>query len=281
MMNSLIKAINPLKLIVSDPNNQVSDDTKNRLLSYGQHKDFIDDMKQLVSILQPVSDCIHRIEGNSESIAAMVEQVSMLSHITSEVIPNLRVHRQEVQKFFDTYIAGCKTPSAVLANTLHPLFFGLRLRSDDKTSADSFLKVFIAQLDMKGSEKEIMKSYDLFVTKDGYFKNDFLWCKDRSDAIRWWKFVRVRSDHKMLAELALRLLHIQPTNTAVERTFSSQKFIHRKERNRLAAHRVHRLMFIYTNLNTFDNDSDFSMDDIVLESDSEDEQTTQEDVQII
>ena len=58
-------------------------------------------------------------------------------------------------------------------------------------------------------------------------------------------------------------------------------FIHRRERNRLAAHRVHRLMFIYTNLNTFDNDSDFNVDDIVLESDSEDEQTVEEDVQII
>ena len=46
MMNSLFKAINPLKLIISDTNNQVSDDTKNRLLSYcsriGRHEWFID-----------------------------------------------------------------------------------------------------------------------------------------------------------------------------------------------------------------------------------------------
>lgn len=77
------------------------------------------------------------------------------------------------------------------------------------------------------------------------------------------------SDHQTLSGMAMRLFHIQPTNTAVERTFSKQKFIHRKERNRLLGDKVHKLMFINSNINTFDTDPSLDERFYVLESDSD------------
>ena len=269
MMNTLIKAINPLKLIVSDSSNDVTDETKMKLLSYGQRKDFVSDMKQLVTILQPAADCIHRIEGNSESIADMIEQVMMMSHIHNASLQNISVQGEEVKTSFKKYISNSKTPSALLANMLHPLYLGSKQSSNDRSKAISFLVAFIGQLDMIDSKKDILKSYQEFYTKEGYFSQDFIWSLDLTNASSWWKMIRYQSDHKQLADIALRLLHVQPTNTTVERSFSSQNFIYRKEGNRLSAQHVHELLSVYCNINTFDNDATFQPDDIILESDDE------------
>ena len=102
-----------------------------------------------------------------------------------------------------------------------------------------------------------MKSFQGYISNDSFFSQEFLFDIDPADGISWWKFIAKISEHENLSKIALRLLHIQPTNTAVKRSFS-QKFIHRKERNLLSQDRVNKLMYIHSNINfkngTFDID---------------------------
>ena len=65
----------------------------------------------------------------------------------------------------------------------------------------------------------------------------------------------------------MRLLNIQPTNTAIERLFSKQKHIHSKDRNRLQGDKVNKLMYISSDINTFDSDISFDEKFCVLQSD--------------
>ena len=123
----------------------------------------------------------------------------------------------------------------------------------------------------------ILESYQHYISKEGFFKEQYTWSFNYKKAISWWKTVKAMSDHKKLADIALRLLHIQPTNTAVERKFSKQDFIHRKELNRLPPDRVHKLMFVHSNINTFDSNDTFCPEDFVLESDSDDEEDEEEE----
>ena len=52
------------------------------------------------------------------------------------------------------------------------------------------------------------------------------------------------TSHKTLSKLALNLLSIAPTSAAVERTFSLQARIHTKNRNRLSAEKIRKMLMI-------------------------------------
>ena len=110
-----------------------------------------------------------------------------------------------------------------------------------------FVNVFARQLNMDVSV--VMKSYQNFISGEFLFSQQYLFTIDTKNAISWWKFLKKISEHKSLCEIALRLLCIQPTNTAVERSFSQQKRIHSIERYLLTAERVNKLMYILSNLN--------------------------------
>ena len=110
------------------------------------------------------------------------------------------------------------------------------------------------------------------MNQEQYFSQITLWKTfDLKNPISWWKFVSNQTEHKLLAEVAIRLFHIHPTNAAVERSFSVQNFIHRKDRNKITSERMNKLMSVYSNLRTFDSDKYFHEYDYAFESETEEE----------
>ena len=130
---------------------------------------------------------------------------------------------------------------------MHPFYRGEELSTKEKSTAAIFANVFARQLNMDVSV--VMKSYQNFINGEFHFSQQYLFTIDTKNAISWWKFIKKISEHKSLCEIALRLLCMQPTNTAVGRSFSQQKRIHIIERYLLTAERVTKLMYIRSNLN--------------------------------
>lgn len=100
--------------------------------------------------------------------------------------------------------------------------------------------------------------------------HSMLWQLYKKNTVSWWKFIaNSSSDHKLISEIAIRLILVQSTNTAIGRTFSCQKFVHRKEGNGLRAEKVKKLMLVYNNINTIKGDTNFDVLDFVFRSANE------------
>lgn len=75
MIQSVIKAIVPLRSIAGDPENSVVDSVKERVLGSKNHKDFIAKLTQFQKLVKPICDCIHHIESDCCSLADMIEYI--------------------------------------------------------------------------------------------------------------------------------------------------------------------------------------------------------------
>ena len=247
MMKSVINAMDALRVLAADPENNVSEGTKMKVMSMGKHKEYVAEITLLVDFLDPLKDFIHCIEYDCFSIADMIHSVKKLE----EWYLNNDIHfgsaNIKIDQMFKDTINSVKTPSALLANILHPFYRGEELSTKEKSTAAMFVNVFARQLNMDVSV--VMKSYQNFINGEFLFSQQYLFTIDTKNAISWWKFIKNISEHKSLCEMAHRLLCIQPTNTAVERSFSQQKRIHSIERYLLTAERVYKLMYIRSNLN--------------------------------
>ena len=268
MINSVIKAISALRSICADPLNEVSDDTKKLVLGIDDGKNFVTNINGLHKILHPICIIIHLIESDNCSISDMIETPKRFDKIDVEGC-NLfdRQTKEIISKIIKETLTSIKTPSALLSNVLHPLYRGKNLTPGEKSMAANYLIVIGKQREM--DKNKLVQSYQQFVNDEHYFSTPFISSLDQKRPISWWKFVRNQSSHGSLCEIALRLLHIPPTNTSVERTFSRQKFIHRSERNRLSSEKVNMLMQIHCNLNRFGDDQNFNERNFVLESEPE------------
>ena len=275
MIKSVIKAINALRVLCADPVNNVSEATRTRILGIGGNENYVQRISDFHDLLNPICIIIHQIESDHCSIADMIEVVTKLN-INADPFSTLTpLIKNTLENLTISTMKSIKTPSALLANILHPSYRGRNLSPSDKSIASNFLILYAKQLDM--DKQNVAKSYQEYINGDHFFSNPFTTNLDIKKSISWWKFVRNMSDHGMLSQIALRLIHIQPTNTAVERTFSRQKFIHRKERNRLSSVRVNMLVFIHSNLNRIENDNDFDENHFVLESEPELEDESEEE----
>lgn len=270
MLQSYIRAIKYLSAMASDSKCSMSHDAKMRILSIEPFEKFNESIEHCALLFQPISDCIHKIEADGATLADLIHQIKLLekSFITNIPILN-RDERKQIDKCFENTKDAIKTPSAMLAYILNPSYIGCSLTSDEKMAALMFLSIYGRQLDLNEEQKRINESYKQYINKEGYFAKSVIWSFDISNPISWWRFIKLQSDHSLLADIALHVLHIQPTNAAIERTFSIQKFLHRKERNRLLGERVNKLMFINCNLRTFDLDPNFDTNNYIIESDND------------
>ena len=266
MMKSVIDSVTALRSLAGDRNNKMSEINRKRILSLDEHLNFFQNLVHLQSTLKPICDGIHEIERNCCSIADMIEQIKTLEKIPLDGIKSFGDDIvSKVTKLFNDTMLSAKTPSALLANVLHPLYRGKNLSVEEKSTASLFIGIFSRNLDTNFNLA--MKSYRQFINGEGYFSHQFLSAMEPESPISWWKFVSNMSDNNLLCEIAMRLLNIQPTNTAVERSFSKQKRIHSKDRNRLQGDKVNKLMYISSNINTFDFDISFDERLYFLESD--------------
>ena len=276
MLESVSKAMNALRTIASDPASDVSEDTKRKLLAIGGYQDFHLHLNQLYNFLKPYRNSIAKIENDKYSIADMIECIKKIEvAFKMDISFTDKQTKEEITKLINDSIKEMKMPSALLANVLHPKYHGKSLSNADKGMATTFLQLYAKNLDL--DSKRAMTSYQQYVNSEMFFSQPFLLSLDMDNGISWWKFVSNLSDHMEISEIAIRLLHIQPTNTAVERSFSRQKHIHSKERNRLGSEIVNKLMFVHSNMKTFNNDENFNENDYVLESDIDSSSESEEE----
>lgn len=86
----------------------------------------------------------------------------------------------------------------------------------------------------------------------GVFAGNVNWngFKGYQDPASWWSD---QACSKLLQELAIYTLSINPTAGAAERNWSVHGFLHNKSRNRLANESVEKLVYVFTNLRIRDS----------------------------
>lgn len=96
-------------------------------------------------------------------------------------------------------------------------------------------------------------------------RRDLTLDKFKGNALSWWKLRTVDGDSRLavLNEFAIRTLSCCPTAMSVDRSFSVQRKLHSKERNRLTGTKVNKLMFCTLNVRLICKLDHFSRDDIL------------------
>ena len=268
MMRSVIDSMTVLRSLAEDRTNEVSVINRKRILSLDEQTYFYQHLWHLQSVLKPISDAIKEMETSCRSMADMIEQTKTLEKTPFDGIKAFGENiSDQFTKLFNDAISSVKTPPALLSNILHPFYRGKNLSVEEKSTASLFIGIFSISLEM--DVNSAMESYQQYINGEGCFSLPFIHSKDSKKAISWWKFVSNMSDQNLLCEIAMRLLNIQPTITAVQRIFSKQKYLQSKDSNLLTGEKMNKLLYIRSNINTFDSDIDSDERLYVLESDGE------------
>ena len=188
MIDSVIKSITVLRSICADPSNNVSTETKELVLGIGGRANFFNYMNSFHQKLWPICLMIHKIESDNCSIADMIEIICQFNEFNFDdwnTIDNNAIN--SVKKLVNDALISIITPSAVLANILHPNYRGVKINAKDKSAAQSMLLLIGRNL---GFDKtQLVASYQQFINSEYYFSNPFIQAMDKKRPISWWKYI--------------------------------------------------------------------------------------------
>ena len=106
------------------------------------------------------------------------------------------------------------------------------------------------------SKVDILLNLANYKTREEKFSSDILWESTFSPKFNprtWWAGLL---EGEPLSKIASTLLSIPPSSASIERIWSQFSAVHSKSRNRLKNARVNKQIFIKSNYNLFDRDSE-------------------------
>ena len=169
--------------------------------------------------------------------------VSLVSHLS------LAIFRQTAQK-----LPQC--PDHEVKAELHQLASNVRV----------YLRVHIESPDFL---RNLDIEYDKFMLRqDQYMMRGPV--DSLGEARNYWRRLQMPGDSCVLATVALAALGMNPSEASVERSFSAQKEVHSKRRNRLAHESVQATMLVRINTPLLE-DKRYDYDDRLYADDSDDD----------
>lgn len=204
--------------------------------------DFVESVKKLVDMLDPVAELTNYCQKSDVSVADAAEKWLDL----------LENESHELQK----YVEDCCTKSNVLndvtmiANFLHPVYRGQKLSESQKNDVNDYI--------LEHLDADALESVRLFTASEGKFA--LLFKKNIKSPKTFWHFA-CQQGHKQLADFAIKFLNIPASTAQLERMFSNWAYIHSDTRNRLSTETSKKLVNIYFTLRANDDPIEESDDD--------------------
>lgn len=207
--------------------------------------DFVETVKELVDILDPVAELTNCCQKSDVSVADAAEKwfdlLANESHDLSEYVEQ----RCKKSNVFNNV--------TLLANFLHPVYRGQKLSESQKEVVNDYI--------LEHLDADALESVRLFTASEGKF--DLLFKKNIKSPKTFWHFAS-QQGHTELADFANKFLTIPASTAQLERMFSNWAFIHTDNRNRLSTKTSKKLVNIYFTLRADDDpiyDYDYNDDD--------------------
>lgn len=217
----------PFMLLIVAQNEDVID---TRIRSLIHNVGLFSEVKHLQTQLQPISRALDSFQSDTATIADACEQWNDLLQN-----PDLEPYRKNVDKRFKQAM----TPNHYLANLVHPIYKGRKLRPEHVTSAQELLHEtkpeLVPELLNYMSEtlpipKVLQQESSINNTKPAVWWS----CVERSGVIT-----------KDFSQLARKLMVLPASSAAIERVFSNFGIIQTKLRNRLGVEKAAKLVLCY------------------------------------
>lgn len=194
---------------------------------------FIDSVKNLLSLLDPIAKLINLCQKSDSSIADAAEAwLDLLNEAPPELKPFVESRCNKSNVFNDVTLA---------ANYLHPVYRGSKMNASQRNQVDEYI--------FNSLDASALESFRLFTMESGAFaalKN-----KNITSPKTYWFFAS-RQKHPELASFATKILKIPASTAQLERLFSNWSFIHSEIRNRLSTEHSKQLLNIYFSLRVAD-----------------------------
>uniref|UniRef100_A0A7S2NQZ8 HAT C-terminal dimerisation domain-containing protein n=1 Tax=Haptolina brevifila TaxID=156173 RepID=A0A7S2NQZ8_9EUKA len=207
-------------------------------------------LPQFITLMQPLRLAVHTLQGNHAKIGDVMgawvrihnAQMELLSSSTCTFSSATVAH---VKATFSARFRFLYHPIHLVAFALDPRYVSIC------KAPPSVIRYWIREL--YGAEgdahtlTQLVSEYGLFRASAQDPAQADIWSPlATADSIRWWR--SWGDEFPLLKDFALKLLSLPPTSASAERNWSTQDFIVSKRRNRLAAARAEKLVYIYFNL---------------------------------
>lgn len=207
---------------------------------------FIESVKNLISLLNPVAELTNFCQKSTSSAADAAEKWLQLCETDSSELRTFTEKRMKKSKVLNTV--------TMTANYFHPIYRGQKLNEEQKQNVERYI---FDQLDADGLEscRKFDKNEDLFASLNK---------KNLVSPNTYWHYAS-ELGHKELAQFAMKFLKIPASTAQLERLFSNWSYIHNDIRNRLSNETSKKLTNIYFTLRSADKiadeDSDIEIDE--------------------
>lgn len=265
-----------LQSLTVHENVQMQFETKTTLLD----EDFWNMLEQCITILEPISEPIFKLEANDCKISDVLMVFKNLRSQLDFVLPNISMISDEDKA---RILAAVEKRTVETVKSVHyaaylldPKTQGIELSQDQEVEAMEFITDMAQTLDI-----DVMLDLANYKAREGFWGKRFVWIGiEEINPVVWWKGV---CGSTKLSKIAVRILTAPSTSAAVERSFSTHGNIHSNKRNRLTTERAAKIAFTSYNwnlLHKYQNIEELTDDDTstpammtpVLQSESENEE---------
>lgn len=199
--------------------------------------DFVESVKKLVDMLDPVAELTNYCQKSDVSVADAAEKwLDLLGNDSHEL------HKYVEERCRKSNVFNHVT---VVANFLHPVYRGQKLSESQKSEVNDYV--------LEHLDADALESVRLFTDNEGKFA--LLFKKNIKSPKTFWHFAR-QQGHQKLADFATKFLNIPASTAQLERMFSNWAYIHTDTRNRLSTETSKKLVNVYFTLRANDDPID-------------------------
>lgn len=205
-------------------------------------EDFVESVKNLVDLLDPVAELTNYCQKSDVSAADAVEKWLDLIENESQELRDYAKQRCTKNNVFNNI--------TMTANFFHPKHRGKKLSESQTKEVNDYV--------FESLDASALESVRLFTIGEGMFGS--LNRKKISSPKTFWHFAR-QQGHGELADFASKLLKIPASTAQLERLFSNWAYVHTDTRNRLSTETSKKLANVYFTLRANDEPIDDSDED--------------------
>lgn len=196
---------------------------------------FLCNIQNSVAVLDPICELVNNCQKIEFSVADAVEEwLNLPAKIPEELLTD------EIETAIRHRTKMATNIYAMTANYLHPIYKGLKLNNEQKSSVKTFL---LDHLNSEGLNGLHNFERSLGIFEKLFNKKDISWST-------FWGYAE--TDFPTLASLSQKLISIPASSAQLERIFSNWSFVHSTLRNRLGQDKSSKLISIYYSLKLTD-----------------------------
>lgn len=251
MYKSLLDNIHILKSFNNKEETNVGLLVKERIADF--RKEFWLQLKLNYILFNKIANLIGLFESQETTLGDVVYYLNNLRSFLDKELDSYDLtseSREMLNLHFENRFERMVNKYTCLANVLHPKYWhNSNLTTKQIATATDFFPEYVASMGF-GTEEVNLYQLEFFdyIGMNGAYSSKALWDYKKEEPFAWWRTANNLNRTGKLHLIAEKLLSVRPSNCDVERTFSTQKLVHSKLRNRLADERVEKLVCVKQHL---------------------------------